>query len=119
MLPGSIAYAVRLCLEEAVVNLIDYTPATGKEPDIAVELDWQDDTLVAVVEDQGPPFDLRAALALVRPSSLETALPTGRGIHLIRSCASKIGYDSVQGRNRLTLHFARPASAAHAVFAPP
>jgi anti-sigma regulatory factor (Ser/Thr protein kinase) len=105
-IPGKVAFALRQCLEEAVVNLIDHTPARAGE-DIAVELDWRGETLVAAVEDSGPPFDPRTVPEPVRPASLESAFPGGWGIHLIRSFASGIGYESAGGRNRLTLSFAR------------
>jgi serine/threonine-protein kinase RsbW len=104
-IPAGVAYAVRLCLEEAVANLIDYTPATG---DIAVDLAWQGDVMVAAVEDHGPPFDPRTAPARARPASLEDAVPGGLGIALMRSFASDIDYEAVPGRNRLTFRFARP-----------
>ena len=35
-IPAKVAFAVRQCLEEAVANLIDHTPATAGE-DIAVD----------------------------------------------------------------------------------
>jgi anti-sigma regulatory factor (Ser/Thr protein kinase) len=104
-IPVRVAFAVRQCLEEAVVNLIEYSPVMAGEP-IAIELDWQGDTLVAAVEDHGPPFDLRAAPVPVRPAGLEEVVPGGWGIQLIRSFASDIGYESAAGRNRLTLRFA-------------
>jgi anti-sigma regulatory factor (Ser/Thr protein kinase) len=106
-IPPKVALALRQCLEEAVVNLIDHTPATAGEV-IAVELDWQGDTLVAAVEDSGPPFDPRTVPEPARPASLEAAVPGGWGIHLIRTFASDIGYESAGGRNRLTLRFERP-----------
>jgi anti-sigma regulatory factor (Ser/Thr protein kinase) len=105
-IPAKTASALRQCLEEAVVNLIDHTPATPGE-DIAIELHWQGDTLVAAVEDPGPPFDPRTVPEPVRPASLGDAVPGGWGIHLIRSFASGIGYESAAGRNRLTLRFLR------------
>jgi anti-sigma regulatory factor (Ser/Thr protein kinase) len=106
-MPGSVALAVRQCLEEAVANLIDHTSATAGKG-ITVELEWQDDMLVATVEDHGPPFDLRDVPVPMRPASLETVEPGGWGIHLIRSFASDIGYDTVPGANRLRMRFARP-----------
>jgi anti-sigma regulatory factor (Ser/Thr protein kinase) len=103
-MPAKIAQAVRQCLEEAVTNLIDHTPAVQGN-DIVVDLDWQGDTLVAAVEDSGPPFDLRAAPVPVKPTNLESAVPGGWGIHLIRAFASDIDYETNAGRNRLTLRF--------------
>ena len=49
-IPGDVAYAVRLCLEEAVANLINHTPAVGEGPDIVVDLVRRDDGVVAVIE---------------------------------------------------------------------
>lgn len=110
-MPNGVAHAVRMCLEEAVVNLIDHTPPTGEGPDIAVDLFWRGDVLVAVIEDRGPPFDPREAPLPERPTSLDDAMPGGLGILLIRSFASNIEYDTVPGCNRLTLRFARPVDA--------
>jgi anti-sigma regulatory factor (Ser/Thr protein kinase) len=109
-MPDKIATAVRHCLEEAVINLIDHTAAVVDQT-IAIELDWQDDMLVATVEDSGPPFDLRGAPSMVPATDLKTVIPGGWGIHLIRAFASEIEYVTAQGRNRLKLRFAPPASA--------
>jgi len=103
-----VAYAVRLCLEEAVANLIDHAQAVDGS-DIVVGLEWHGGALVVSVEDSGPPFDLRAAPVPAKPESLETAIPGGWGIQLIRAFASEIDYKTNAGRNRLTLRFA-PAS---------
>jgi anti-sigma regulatory factor (Ser/Thr protein kinase) len=102
--PEKIALAVRLCLEEAVTNLIDHTRADAGS-DIVVDLEWQGDTLLAAVEDSGPPFDLRAVQVPVKPASLEAAVPGGWGIHLIRTFANDIRYETNAGRNRLTMMF--------------
>jgi anti-sigma regulatory factor (Ser/Thr protein kinase) len=110
-IPTNVAFALRQCLEEAVVNLIDYTPVTEGE-DIAVELGWQGDLLVATVEDPGPPFDLLSAPVPIPAISLELAVPGGWGIHLIRCFADQIGYETAGGRNRLTLGFSRFKAAA-------
>lgn len=107
-MPHRVAHAVRMCLEEAVVNLIDHTPATSEA--ISVDLGWQGDRMVAVIEDSGPPFDLRQAKLPERPKTLEDAIPGGLGILLIRSFASEIDYASKPGRNQLTLRFTVPAA---------
>jgi len=109
-MPHRMAHAVRMCLEEAVVNLIDHTPATSAGPDISVDLGWQGDRMVAVIEDSGPPFDLRQAPLPARPKSLEDAIPGGLGILLIRSFASEINYTSESGHNQLILRFTLSAA---------
>jgi serine/threonine-protein kinase RsbW len=113
-LPDKVAFALRQCLEEAVANLIDHTPAVAEET-IAVELEWRDGVLVAHVEDSGPPFDPRGVAPMVQATSLETMVPGGWGIHLMRAFASAIGYESILGRNRLTLRFAPAVSRAASV----
>jgi sigma-B regulation protein RsbU (phosphoserine phosphatase) len=110
-MPHRVAYAVRMCVEETVVNLIDHTAPPKERPDITVDLAWRGDVMVAVIEDRGPPFDLRDAAPPARPISLDDAVPGGLGLLLIRSFASKIDYESEPGRNRLTLRFARPVEA--------
>jgi anti-sigma regulatory factor (Ser/Thr protein kinase) len=110
-MPDRVAYAVRMCVEETVVNLIDHTPAPGETPDITVDLTWRDGVMVAVIEDRGPPFDPRDAELPARPGSLDDAAPGGLGLLLIRSFASEIDYESMPGGNRLTLRFARPVEA--------
>jgi serine/threonine-protein kinase RsbW len=111
-IPDGVAYAVRLCLEEAVANLVLHTPATS---DIAVDLAWQGDVMVAAVEDHGPPFDPRTVPAPARPASLDDALPGGLGIMLMRSFASDIDYETASGRNRLTFRFVRPGGGEAAM----
>jgi serine/threonine-protein kinase RsbW len=104
-MPARLAHAVRLCLEEAIDNLINYTSVTAEGPRIDVEMGWQGDTLVAVVEDYGPPFDPRTVPAFSPPKTLETMQPGGWGVHLIRSYASEIDYATGPDGNRLTLRF--------------
>ncbi len=110
-MPDRVAYAVRMCVEETVVNLIDHTEAPSELPDITVDLAWRDGIMVAVIEDRGPPFDPRTTAPPARPGSLEDAVPGGLGLLLIRSFASDIDYEAVPGGNRLTLRFVVPAEA--------
>ena len=104
-IPAKLAHAVRLCLEEAVDNLISYTSVTAGGPRIDIELGWQGDTLVAVVEDHGPPFDPRTVPAFSPAKNLETMQPGGWGVHLIRSYAGETEYTTGPNGNRLTLRF--------------
>lgn len=109
-IPARMAFAVRLCLEEVVANLINHTPAKDVGAEVAVDLTWQDRAMVVTVEDHGPPFDPRTVAEPRRPVSLEAAEPDGRGIHLIRSFASEIDYAVLPDTNRLTLWFRQPAN---------
>ena len=53
-----VAYAVRLCLEEAVANLIDHAPATS---DIAVDLGWPGGLGIVLMRSFASDIDYRTA----------------------------------------------------------
>ena len=52
-----LSFAIQLCLEEAVANVIMYGAAGGDRLEIAVELERNGGALVARVEDDGRHFD--------------------------------------------------------------
>jgi serine/threonine-protein kinase RsbW len=109
---ADMSFAIQLCLEEAVANVIMYGGAEDDRLEIAVELERNGGTLVARIEDTGLQFDPTQ----VPPPSLATSLAEATvgdlGIHLVRSFASGMDYERQNGRNRLTLRFveSQPAS---------
>jgi anti-sigma regulatory factor (Ser/Thr protein kinase) len=100
-----VSFAVQLCLEEAVANIIMYGAARDDRLEIAVELERNGGTLVARIEDNGRQFDPTRAPPPAVAASLEQAKVGDLGIHLIRSFASGMDYERRDGRNRLTLRF--------------
>jgi phosphoserine phosphatase RsbU/P len=99
-------YALQLCLEEAVVNIISYafTPETSHNVRIDV---WRDGSIVvAEIIDDGEPFDPLAQELPQQPADLESAQIGGLGIRLMRSFAAHIAYQRAGAMNRLTLSFA-------------
>ena len=107
-----VSFAVHLCLEEAVANIIMYGGARDDPLEIAVELERNGGNLVARIEDNGRQFDPTRALPPVPARSLEEAKVGDVGIHLMRSFASGMDYERRDGRNRLTLRFLEPAVPA-------
>jgi anti-sigma regulatory factor (Ser/Thr protein kinase) len=103
---SDVSFAVQLCLEEAVANIIMYGTARGDRLEIAVELERNGGTLVARIEDNGRQFDPTRAPPPAVATSLEQAKVGDLGIHLMRSFASGMDYERRDGRNRLTLRFA-------------
>ena len=103
---SDVSFAVQLCLEEAVANIIMYGAARGDRLEIAVELERNGGTLVARIEDNGRQFDPTRAPPPAAAPSLEKAKVGDLGIHLMRSFASGMDYERRDGRNRLTLRFA-------------
>jgi serine/threonine-protein kinase RsbW len=100
-----VMFAVQLCLEEAVANIIMYGALKDDPLEIAVELERNDGILVARIEDNGRQFDPTRAPPPAPARSLEEAKVGDVGIHLMRSFASDMDYERRNGRNRLTLRF--------------
>ena len=101
------SFAVQLCLEEAVANIIMHS-AKDDRVEIAIELERDDAMLVARIEDTDCEFDPTQFPPLSMAKSLEDAKIGDYGIHLMRSFASGMHYERREGRNRLTLQFAGP-----------
>ena len=108
-----VSFAVQLCLEEAVANIIMYGARRDDPLEIAVELERNGENLVARIEDNGQQFDPTRAPPPVSARSLEEAKVGELGIHLMRSFATGMDYERRDGRNRLTLRFVEaPVSPA-------
>jgi len=112
MLDQSIRMALRLCLEEALANVVTHAyPQDGVSRPIGLELTVEDEGVSLVVEDEGPAFDPTCARSAAVNDRLELATIGGRGLTLIRSYASGLGYVREAGRNRFTMNFSRDRSA--------
>jgi serine/threonine-protein kinase RsbW len=104
-LSPDVSFALQLCLEEAVANIIMHGGAKDERLQIAVELERNGGTLVARIEDNGRPFDPTRAPSSALASSLEEAKANDLGIHLMRNFASSMQYERRNGCNQLTLQF--------------
>jgi serine/threonine-protein kinase RsbW len=109
---ADVSFAIQLCLEEAVANVIMYGAAKDDRLEIAVELERNGGTLVARIEDSGPQFDPTQVPPHSVATSLEEAEVGDLGIHLVRSFASSMDYERRNGHNRLTLRFFESQAAS-------
>src|SRR5215467_4474097 len=87
-LSANLSFAVQVCLEEAVANIMMYSAAQDDPLEIVVEVERTDQTLVARIEDNGGAFDPTQVARPPRPASLADAKVGHLGIHLMRSFAS-------------------------------
>jgi anti-sigma regulatory factor (Ser/Thr protein kinase) len=110
---ADVSFALQLCLEEAVANVIMCGGAKGERLEIAVELERNGGTLVARIEDTGRQFDPTQLPPPLMAKSLAEAKVGGLGIHLMRSFASGMDYERRDGRNRLTLQFVELQGELH------
>lgn len=99
------AYALQLCLEETVVNIVSYAFEPDTEHDVNIAL-WRDGpTFQAEITDDGRPFDPLARELPGFAKDLESARIGGLGIKLVRSFAEHVAYQRAGDTNRLRLSF--------------
>ena len=99
-------YAMQLCLEEAVVNIISYAFSAETQHNVRIDV-WRDcNRVIAEITDDGEPFDPLAQELPGQPTDLQSAQIGGLGIKLMRSFAADIAYQRAGETNRLTLAFA-------------
>jgi DNA-binding winged helix-turn-helix (wHTH) protein/anti-sigma regulatory factor (Ser/Thr protein kinase) len=111
-LPPDMLFALQLCAEEAVANIIMYGGAQDARQEIAVEVVHNAREVVVIIEDSGPQFDPTQVPPPSKPASLDEAWIGKLGVHLIRSFATDMSYELREGRNQLTLRFIQPETAS-------
>jgi anti-sigma regulatory factor (Ser/Thr protein kinase) len=102
--PGTL-HVLQLCLEEAVINILNFAfePDTAHDMHVAI---WRSDsTLNAEVTDDGRPFDPVAYELPDLPRDLQSARIGGHGIRLMRRFTDRIAYQRSGELNRLLLSF--------------
>src|SRR5262245_40331850 len=105
------SFALQVCLEEAVANIIMHGRIEQDPSEIAVELEQDGGTLRARVEDCGTYFDPTRFPSPTPATSLASAKVGDLGIHLMRSFATGMAYERRGCCNRSTFWFA-PAQLA-------
>jgi anti-sigma regulatory factor (Ser/Thr protein kinase) len=115
-IPSDTAFAIHLCLEEAISNVIRHGYIGQQDQLLTVNCALPEAHLIEfTIEDQAPFFDPLEPdhiEELVEPSPEDFLRPGGRGILLMRKFASTIKYERIEagkgGGNRLTIGFALP-----------
>ncbi len=108
-IPADTLFAIHLCLEEAVSNVIRHGYQGQPDHQIAVGFSKEDENgLNFSVEDQAPPFDPLGHLAvpaMPAAAAIDRLQPGGHGIRLLRRFAGALGYQRLANGNRLTIRF--------------
>ena len=97
------AHNIRLAVEEAVVNVIDYAYPVGTSGDITVQALSDSRKLKFVIIDSGIAFDPTEAAQADTSLSVEDRPIGGLGLLLVRELMDSINYERIDGRNTLTL----------------
>lgn len=106
-------FAIQLCLEEALSNIVRH--GYRGHPDQLITVDYSTSAgnreLMFTLEDHGPAFDPLAPSAAEEtpaPASIDQLQVGGRGIPLMRKFAGSLAYQRLPGGNRLTIGFTLP-----------
>lgn len=92
-----------LALDELVTNIISYGYSGNGGHLIQVTLDMAGGDLLAVISDDGQPFDPTRAQQPDTGCNLESRCVGGLGIHLARNLVNSIDYARDGARNIVTL----------------
>lgn len=99
-------FAVQLCVEETVTNVVTYAFDTTSRPPVIALSAWYENARFRVeVMDNGTPFDPISMQSPGREGTIENATIGGRGLRLIRAFTKAIEYRHDGEFNRFTLTF--------------
>lgn len=99
----SVESNIKLAVEEAVVNVMDYAYPQGIVGGISVEGQSNGSTVVFVISDSGKPFDPTKGGRVDTTLSAEERPIGGLGIFLVRELMDSINYERIDNKNILTL----------------
>ena len=104
-IPGDTQFAMNLCLEEVLSNIIRHGYANTPDRPIVIRYTRQDSSSLLVVDDEAPPFNPLAAKEIPVEESLEGLRVGGLGLRLLRSFATSLSYEPMPAGNRLRMTF--------------
>ena len=111
-IPEDVQFQTNLCVEEYVVNLIQYGYADDDPHTIFVYATHTDDNLeIVIVDDSDEPFDPLSAPLADLSTDLENRPVGGLGIHIIRTYMDHLSYSVTERGNRFTMAKNLPKAA--------
>jgi anti-sigma regulatory factor (Ser/Thr protein kinase) len=100
-LDEAVAFDVRLCFEEALINAMKYGNKLQKDKPAKVVISYDEHDLRIEIEDQGEGFDPKKLADCTTEGILEGR---GRGVYLMYKFMDKVEYNSKGNRVLLTKH---------------
>ena len=94
---------MKIAIEEAVVNVINYAYPVGMRGDVTIEAASNDVRLKFTIIDSGKPFDPTVHAAVDTKLSAKDRRIGGLGIHIVRQMMDSMNYERVGKLNVLTL----------------
>lgn len=109
-IPPSTQYAMNLCLEEVLSNIIRHGYANNPDHSIVVRYTMPPGQPASlIVDDEAPPFNPLEEEELSVEPSLDGTRIGGLGLRLVRNFASSLDYERTQTGNRLVIGFSAEA----------
>jgi serine phosphatase RsbU (regulator of sigma subunit)/anti-sigma regulatory factor (Ser/Thr protein kinase) len=102
-LDKKLASGLRLALEEAVVNVIDYAYPAGEQGEILINADTNGHEVRFTITDSGYPFDPTTVLKPDTTLDAQNRPIGGLGIFLSRKLMDSISYNRIGAKNVLSL----------------
>jgi len=103
---------INICLDELFTNIVLYGFNDDREHKIKFTMRVDDNILVAIIEDDGVPFNPLKKKAVELPADVESAKIGGLGIHITNELVDKISYKRKRGLNRVTIKKSIQANGA-------
>ena len=94
---------MRLAVEEAVVNVIEYAYPKGTKGEVNIRAASDGHKLEFIITDSGIPFNPTEVTAADTTLSAEERPVGGLGILLVRELMDSINYERIDGKNVLTI----------------
>ncbi len=116
-LPASTVFAIQLCCEEVVSNIVRHgleqgACAANSDDGVRLYLDHGSQAVFLRIDDQAKAFDPLAVDSPLHPQSVCEAAVGGLGIHLVRKFAQDVSYERHDQTNSLTMRFDLPQAGA-------
>ncbi|MBO4871365.1 MAG: SpoIIE family protein phosphatase [Muribaculaceae bacterium] len=102
-LDSTTSHQMRLAVEEAVVNVMEYAFRGKENGEVAIDAKSNGECLKFIITDEGVPFDPTEAARADTTLGVEERPIGGLGILLVREMMDSINYERVDGKNILTL----------------
>ena len=98
-----LAYKIKLAVEEAVTNCIEYAYPAGTVGDIVVSVEADDSKIRFIITDSGADFDPTKVSKADTTLSVDERPIGGLGILLVRNLMDSINYERTDGKNILRM----------------
>ena len=100
---ATLANKIKLAVEEAVTNIIDYAYPDGADGTIKIAIEADAKTIRFVITDTGAEFDPTSVTKADTTLGIDDRPIGGLGIFLVRNLMDSINYERIEGKNVLRL----------------